>query len=74
MPGKTYLNVPPFAMAFGGFEGPVCVLGGPTSPIMGSHPERGQRQRILSRWRLGAASGRMVEPEIWPLGYSIAAI
>lgn len=74
MPGKTYLNVPPFAMAFGGFEGPVCVLGGPASPTMRSHPEPAQRQRILSGWSLREASGGTAEPEFWPLRYGIAAI
>lgn len=39
MPGKTYLNVPPFTTVFRGFEGPMCVSKGPTSPTVEAHPE-----------------------------------
>lgn len=56
-----------------GFEGPICVLGGPASMTLGSHPGWGQTGGLLSGWGLGGESEGL-EPRIWPLGYGVAAI
>ena len=74
MPGKTYLNVLPFTLAWRVLEGPICALGEPASPTMGSHHERRQRQRILSSGGQGRPVRGRLEPGIWPSGYVVAAI
>lgn len=57
-----------------GFEGPIYALGGPASPTMESHPERGQRQGVLHSGGWGRPAGERLGPGIWPLGCGIAAI
>lgn len=73
---KNLFKCPP-PMTPRGFEGPICLLRGPTSMTLGSHPGWGQTGGLLSGWGLGEASeGRWerLEPGIWPLGYGVAAI
>lgn len=55
-------------MASKGFEGPICVLGGPASVTLGSHPEWGQSGGILRGWGLQETS-EGVGGKGWSLGF-----